>query len=90
LRFPTGPFPAADPIGTGRIGTFQEPIVIGIARHFKTPRRYDQVTSVFDELEKLLPESLAGSLPVVVGLAFAAHLSPVWLGFAAGLTDPTE
>jgi len=46
-------------IGAGRIGTFQEPIVIGIARHFKTPGRYDQVTSVFDELEKLLPESLA-------------------------------
>jgi len=27
-------------IGAGRIGTFQEPIVIWIARHFKTPRRY--------------------------------------------------
>jgi len=48
-------------VGAGRIGTFQEPIVIGIARHFKTPRRYDQVTSVFDELEQLPPQTLANS-----------------------------
>ncbi len=46
-------------IGAGRIGTFQEPIVIGIARHFKTPRRYDQVTSVSDELEQLPAQTLA-------------------------------
>ena len=46
-------------VGAGRIGTFQEPIVIGIARHFKTPRRYDQVTSVFDELEQLPPQTPA-------------------------------
>jgi len=46
-------------VGSGRIGAFQEPIVIGIAGHFKTPRRYDQVTQVFDELKKLPAEALA-------------------------------
>jgi hypothetical protein len=45
-------------VGAGSIGTSPEPIVIGIARHFKTPRRYEQVTSVLDELEQLLPSSL--------------------------------
>jgi hypothetical protein len=37
-------------VGTRRIGTFQEPIVIGIARHFKTSRRYDQSTGLAGDL----------------------------------------
>src|SRR5215469_1405386 len=46
-------------IGTCRISKFQEPIVVGIACHFKTPRGYDQITSVADELQQLAPKALA-------------------------------
>jgi len=46
-------------VGAGSIGAFQEPIVVGIARHFKTPRRYDQVTSVSDELKELPAQAFA-------------------------------
>jgi hypothetical protein len=30
-------------VGTGCIGTFQEPVVVGIACDFKTARRHDQI-----------------------------------------------
>jgi hypothetical protein len=43
-------------VGAGSVGAFQEDIVVGIARDFKTPRRYDGVTVVPDELEQLLPD----------------------------------
>jgi hypothetical protein len=46
-------------VGAGSVGAFQEDIVVGIARDFKTPRSYDGVTVVPDELEQLLPEALA-------------------------------
>jgi hypothetical protein len=46
-------------VGAGSIGAFQEPIVVAIARHFKTPGRYDQVTSVSDELEQLPAQAFA-------------------------------
>jgi len=46
-------------VRAGRIRAFQEPIVVGIARHLKTPGRYNQVTSVTDELEKLPAEAFA-------------------------------
>jgi hypothetical protein len=45
-------------VGAGSVGAFQEDIVVGIARDFKTPRSYG-VTVVPDELEQLLPGALA-------------------------------
>jgi hypothetical protein len=36
-------------VGGGRVGAFQETVVVGIGRHFKTPGRYDYVTTVMAE-----------------------------------------
>ena len=46
-------------VGAGGIGTFQEPIVIGIAGHSKTPRRHNKLTTVTDELQQLETQALA-------------------------------
>src|SRR6516162_9750432 len=46
-------------IGAGSIGTFQEPIVIGVASDLNPACRSHGSAMVLDELEELLPEPLA-------------------------------
>ncbi len=41
------------------VGAFKEYIVVGIVGDFQAPRRLDDMTVVFDELQQLPPHSLA-------------------------------
>ena len=46
-------------IRAGNIGTFQEPITIGVACHFEAAGRSDGIAMIFDELQQLSPKTLA-------------------------------
>src|ERR1700676_281253 len=51
--------PRHEVIRTSSVGTFQEHVVIGVARDFQETCRSHSVTVVLDELQQLLTEALA-------------------------------
>lgn len=66
-------------VGARGIGTLQEPNVIGITCYCKTPGRYNQLTSVTDELqqkEKAKPLPIQAAKWLTLGLSFGQNNNP--------------